>query len=125
VNDVPTSLDEFRATPYIQTDLRVSRAIEIGDRWTIMPFAEFFNLFNRNNPGANYVTNVAALPVPQDQAQAGNVTDLCTNSDCTATQPVHSLKQLGFPAGGLGDFFGPGTTVGIPFAAQLGVRVSF
>jgi hypothetical protein len=30
-----------------------------------------------------------------------------------------------FPAGGLGDFFGPGTTVGIPFAAQLGVRVNF
>jgi hypothetical protein len=29
------------------------------------------------------------------------------------------------PAGGLGDFFGPGTTVGIPFAAQLGVRVNF
>jgi hypothetical protein len=25
----------------------------------------------------------------------------------------------------LGDFFGPGTTVGIPFAAQLGVRVTF
>jgi hypothetical protein len=34
-------------------------------------------------------------------------------------------KQLLFPAGGLGDFFGPGTTVGIPFAAQLGVRVNF
>jgi hypothetical protein len=25
-----------------------------------MPFVEFFNLFNRNNPGANYVTNVAS-----------------------------------------------------------------
>jgi hypothetical protein len=25
----------------------------------------------------------------------------------------------------LGDFFGPGTTVGIPFAAQVGVRVTF
>lgn len=125
VNGVPTSLDEFRATPYIQTDLRVSRPTAIGDRWTIMPFAEFFNLFNRNNPGANYVTNIAALPVPQDQAQAGNVTDVCTNSDCTSTQPVHSLNQLGIPSGGLGDFFGPGTTVGIPFAAQLGVRVTF
>jgi hypothetical protein len=29
------------------------------------------------------------------------------------------------PAGGLGDFFGPGTTVGIPFAAQLGLCLSF
>ncbi len=125
VNGVPTSLDEFRATPYIQTDLRVSRPFRLGERWTIMPFVEFFNLFNRNNPGANYVTNVASLPVPSAQAQTGNATSICTNSDCTATEPIISLKQLGVPAGALGDFFGPGTTVGIPFAAQLGLRVSF
>jgi hypothetical protein len=90
-----------------------------------VPFAEFFNVFNRNNPGANYVTNVASLPVPAEQAQAGDIGDVCTNAECTATRPVRSLKQLGFPAGALGDFFGPGTTVGIPFAAQLGIRVSF
>jgi Carboxypeptidase regulatory-like domain len=125
VNGVPTSLDEFRATPYIQTDLRVSRPVKLGERWTIMPFAECFNLFNRNNPGANYVTNVASLPVPAAQAQAGDITDICVNSDCSATQPVSSLKQLGVPAGALGDFFGAGTTVGIPFAAQLGVRATF
>jgi hypothetical protein len=29
------------------------------------------------------------------------------------------------PAGALGDFFGPGTTVGVPFSAQLGARFSF
>jgi hypothetical protein len=125
VNGVPTSLDEFRATPYIQTDLRVSRPVHLGDSFTIQPFAELFNLFNRNNPGANYVTNVAALPVPTDQAQSGNVTDLCTNADCSATQPITSLKQLGIPGGALGDFFGPGTTVGIPFAAQLGFKAIF
>jgi hypothetical protein len=125
VNGVPTSLDEFRATPYIQTDLRVSRPIPLGDRWNVMPFVEFFNLFNRNNPGANYVTNVVSLPVPSAQAQAGNITSICTDADCSATQPVTSLKQLGLPAGALGDFFGPGTTVGIPFAAQIGVRITF
>jgi hypothetical protein len=125
VNGTPTSLDEFRATPYIQTDLRVSRPIHLGERWIITPFVEFFNLFNRNNPGANYVTNVVSLPVPSAQAQAGNVSDICLNADCTATQPITSLKQLGVPAGALGDFFGPGTTVGIPFAAQLGARVTF
>jgi hypothetical protein len=125
VNGVPTSLDEFRATPYIQTDLRVSRPFRLGEGWTVMPFVEFFNLFNRNNPGANYVTNVASLPVPSAETQAGNVTSICTNADCSATTPVTSLKQLGIPAGALGDFFGPGTTVGIPFAAQLAVRVSF
>jgi hypothetical protein len=90
-----------------------------------MPFAEFFNLFNRNNPGANYVTNVASLPVPSAQAQTGDISSVCTNQDCSGTRPITTLNQLAVPAGGLGDFFGPGATVGIPFAAQLGVRVSF
>ena len=125
VNGARTSLDEFRGTPYIQVDLRVSRPFNFGDRWSLIPFAEFFNLFNRNNPGANYVTNVAALPVPPSEAASGNVTHICTNPACTTVQPITSLNQLGVPAGGLGDFFGPGTTVGIPFAAQLGVRVTF
>jgi hypothetical protein len=31
---------------------------------------------------------------------------------------------LRVPAGALGDFFGPGTTVGIPFAAQA-IRLAF
>jgi hypothetical protein len=125
VNGIPTSLDEFRGTPYFQTDLRISRPIQLGERWTVMPFAEFFNLINRNNPGANYITNVASLPVPSAQAQAGDIDSVCVTPDCSTTRPVTSLKQLGIPAGGLGDFFGPGTTVGIPFAAQLGVRITF
>jgi Carboxypeptidase regulatory-like domain len=117
VNNQPTTLDEFRATPYIQTDLRVSRPFALSRRKlegaNMMPFIEMFNVFNRNNPGANYVTNAASIPS-------------CTvitpsSSNCTATK----LKQLGIPGGALGDFFGPGTTVGIPFAAQLGLRLSF
>lgn len=125
VNGVPTSLDEFRGKAYIQADVRVARPFNFHDRWSIMPFAEFFNLFNRNNPGANYVTSVAALPVPGSQQQSGNVTSICVDAACTMTKPVTSLQQLAVPAGALGDFFGPGTTVGIPFAAQLGVRVTF
>jgi hypothetical protein len=121
VDGVKTTLDEFRGTPYIQTDLRVSRPIHFHERYTATPFIEFFNLFNRNNPGANYVTNVAILPVnnPND------VTAVCLNASCTQSVPVTSGKQLLVPAGALGDFFGPGTTVGIPFAAQLGVRLTF
>jgi outer membrane receptor protein involved in Fe transport len=125
VNGVPTSLDQFRGTPYIQVDLRVSRPFKIHDRWTVIPFFEFFNLFNRNNPGANFVTNVAALPVPLAQMQSGNVTSICADPACTTTRPVTSLGQLTFPAGALGDFFGPGTTVGIPFAGQFGVKLKF
>jgi hypothetical protein len=121
VDGVKTTLDEFRGTPYIQTDLRVSRPIHFRERYTATPFIEFFNLFNRNNPGANYVTNVAILPVNDPN----NVTGLCLNPACTEITPVTSGKQLLVPAGALGDFFGPGTTVGIPFAAQLGVRLTF
>ncbi len=125
INGVPTVLDEFRGTPYIQTDLRVARLLHLGDRWTILPFVEFFNLFNRLNPGANYVTNAGSLPVPATQAQSGNITSVCTDAFCDTTTPVTSLKQLSIPAGSLGDFFGSGTTVGIPFAAQFGTRVTF
>jgi hypothetical protein len=123
VDGVQTTQDEFRGTPYIQTDLRVSRPFSFRDRLKVIPFVEFFNIFNRNNPGANYVTNIAAEPIPVNNLS--NVTAFCLNASCTETQPITNPKQLLFPAGALGDFFGPGTTVGIPFAAQLGVRVSF
>ena len=130
VNGAYTSLDEFRGTPYIQSDLRVTRPININERWHVDPFIEFFNLFNRNNPGANFAVNVVQLPVPAAQMAPNaqgitNVTSICTVADCSQTTPVTSLKQLEIPEGGLGDFFGPGTTVGIPFAAQIGVRVTF
>jgi hypothetical protein len=122
VNGVYTSLDEFRGRGYIQSDLRVTRPIKISERWRVDPFIEFFNLFNRNNPGANYAVNVVQLPNPIfDSANPNNVVGIC-NPNCV---PITSLKQLEIPEGALGDFFGPGTTVGIPFAAQLGVRVTF
>ncbi|HEY0760152.1 MAG TPA: TonB-dependent receptor [Acidisarcina sp.] len=125
VNGKALALDSMRGTPYIQADLRLSRPTMLGDRWSLTPFLELFNVFNRSNPGANYVTDVAALPVPQSEVQAGNITDVCANADCNALTPVKHLGQLRLPGGALGDFFGPGTTVGIPFAAQFGVRASF
>ncbi len=121
VDGVETTLDEFRGTPYIQMDLRAGRTFTFRDRWSITPFVEFFNLFNRNNAGANYVTDISALPVPVNNL--ANVTALCPTPACNV--PVTNPKQLLVPAGAFGDFFGPGTTVGIPFAAQLGVRLLF
>jgi outer membrane receptor protein involved in Fe transport len=124
VNGVKTNLDAFRGTPYVQADLRVARPFNFHERWSLIPFVEFFNLFNRNNPGANFVTNIAALPAPVNDPT--NATSICSNPPgCTQFVPITSLKQLALPEGALGDFFGPGTTVGIPFAAQLGVRVTF
>ncbi len=131
VNGAYTGLDIFRGTPYIQSDLRVTRPFKIKEHWQVDPFIEFFDLFNRNNPGANFAVNVAQLPVsaaqmaPDPVTGITNVTSLCANANCTQTTPITSLKQLEIPEGALGDFFGPGTTVGIPFAAQLGVRVTF
>jgi hypothetical protein len=123
INGVQTSMDQFRGAPYIQVDMRVSHQFKLGDRFTATPFVEFFNLFNRNNPGANYVTNLAALPTPVNDLT--NATAFCLDPSCTQTQAITSPNQLRVPAGGLGDFFGPGTTVGIPFAAQLGARLTF
>ena len=129
VNGNETTLDQFRGTPFIQADLRITRPIKVGDRLRIDPFAELFNLFNRNNPGANYVTGISVLPKPVDNL--ANAQNICTIAALTygpACAPVaitNPQKQLLFPSGALGDFFGPGTTVGIPFAAQLGVRVTF
>ncbi len=121
INGVQTTMDQFRGTPYIQVDLRVTRPFKVKENWQIMPFVEFFNLFNRNNPGANYVTDISALPTPVNNLY--NATALCPTPACSV--PITNPKQLLVPAGALGDFFGPGTTVGIPFAAQLGVRVTF
>jgi hypothetical protein len=124
VNGIKTSLDEFRGTPYIQWDFRVSRPFTFHERFTATPFIEFFNIFNRNNPGANYVTNVGAFPVPVNDTS--NITGICANPPtCSTFTPITSLKQLSFPAGALGDFFGPGTTVGGAFAAQIGGRFTF
>jgi hypothetical protein len=125
-----TSLDEFRGRPYMQADLRVTRPFQLNERWHIDPFIEFFNLFNRNNPGANYAVNAAQLPVPQPETVANAlgqtiISSICANAACSQTTPLTSLKQLEIPEGALGDFFGPGTTVGTPFAAQVGVRVTF
>jgi Carboxypeptidase regulatory-like domain/TonB dependent receptor len=121
INGVQTTMDQFRGTPYVQVDLRVTRPFKVGERWQIMPFVEFFNLFNRNNPGANYVTDISALPTPVNNLY--NATALCPTPACSV--PITNPNQLLVPSGALGDFFGPGTTVGIPFAAQIGVRATF
>ncbi|MGI9071405.1 MAG: carboxypeptidase regulatory-like domain-containing protein [Bryobacteraceae bacterium] len=122
VNGRQTSLDEFRGKPYMQVDLRVSRPLRFAERYELRPFVESFNLFNRTNPGNNYTGGVDQLHLPPDQL--ANVTQVCLDADCRSRRPVR-VNDLRVPAGALGDFFGPGTTVGIPFAAQLGVRLSF
>ncbi|HKW64043.1 MAG TPA: TonB-dependent receptor [Candidatus Acidoferrum sp.] len=124
INGVETSLDEFRGAPYVQMDMRVTRPIKFRERWTVSPFVELFNLFNRNNPGNNYIPDISAIPTPVNNL--ANVTSVCLDPPaCTQNRPVTTGNQLLFPAGALGDFFGPGSTVGIPFAAQIGLKLTF
>jgi Carboxypeptidase regulatory-like domain/TonB dependent receptor len=125
VNGQQTTLDQFRGTPFAQIDMRVSRNFKLGEHASLRPFVEFFNLLDRTNPGNNFVSDIGALPVPSGEVAAGNVTHLCLNADCSAMQPITSLNQLKKPGGALGDFFGPGTTVGMPFAAQFGLKFTF
>jgi hypothetical protein len=116
------SLDEFRATPYMQVDLRVNRPMHFREQYELRPFVEFFNLLNRSNPGNNSAAGVEQLPVPP--IQLASVAQYCLTADCTSRRAITS-NDLRVRADALGHFFGPGTTVAIPFAAQLGVRFSF
>ena len=127
INGVKTTLDQFRGTAFMQADVRVARPFKVNERWQVMPFVEFLNLFNRNNPSNNYVADVAALGFIPPEQLGGDITNICGDPGCDPANylPITSLGQLRKPAGALGDFFGPGTTVGIPFAAQFGVRVTF
>ena len=112
----------MNAVPY-QTFMNRAFEFHVRERITLRPFVEFFNLLNRTNPGNNIVNNVSALPTPVNDPS--NATAFCLDPACTQARPIHSIKDLRAPAGALGDFFGPGTTVGVPFAAQLGFRLSF
>lgn len=114
-----TSLDAFRGTAFQQIDVRVTREFRRGESLQVEPFVEFFNLLNRRNTGNNFATSVAQLPVPP--SEQADVRDVCLDAACTALRP----SDLRVPAGALGDFFGAGTTVGLPFAAQVGLRITF
>jgi len=69
----------------------VTRPININERWRVEPFIEFFNLFNRNNPGANYAVNITQIPATFDMN--GAVNGVC-NPNCVL---LTSLKQLEIP----------------------------
>ena len=122
INGRQTSLDEFRGTAFQQIDVRVTREFRRGESLRVEPFVECFNLLNRRNAGNNFATSVAQLPVPP--GEQADVRHVCLDAACTALRAVRP-SDLRVPAGALGDFFGAGTTVGLPFAAQVGLRITF
>ena len=41
INGVQTTMDQFRGTPYVQVDLRVTRPFPLEERWRICPLSNF------------------------------------------------------------------------------------
>ena len=122
INGQKTTLDQFRGSPFRQIDLRVTREFAFGENIRLLLFGECFNLLNRQNAGNNYASSLAQLPIPA--SEYGDARHACVNTECTSLRPLQA-RDLLVPAGALGDFFGPGTTVGMPRAAQLGLRLVF
>ena len=106
VMGTPTALDAFRGTPYIQVDMRVARPVKVNDRLQVYPFAEFFNLFNRNNPGANFIGTISLLPVVTTDGI--NVTGICGDPSCSpATDSHYQPEAARNPIGRPGRFLRP------------------
>jgi outer membrane receptor protein involved in Fe transport len=122
INGRQTTLDQFRGSPFRQIDVRVTREFSFGEDTRLLLFGECFNLLNRQNAGNNYASSLAQLPIPA--SEYANLRHACVDAGCTSLRPLEA-RDLLIPAGALGDFFGPGTTVGMPRAAQLGLRLVF
>ena len=106
-----TKFNQFRGEPFYQTDLRVQKTFNFGERWKLEAIADMFNIFNNTNFGDAFMgdtlhngTDVSSIPLGS-----------CAEASCVPRIPV-SLFGGGF--GGAG-------TIGIPFQAQLGLRLRF
>lgn len=91
-------------------DLRLSKVFRIGERWTIEPIAEVFNLFN--------VTNVLGVS-NVNYSGASNV--LVRNSNDPASAGFLRSSSFGQPVTTAGGVFGSGG----PRAFQFAARVTF
>ncbi|HKG46219.1 MAG TPA: carboxypeptidase regulatory-like domain-containing protein [Pyrinomonadaceae bacterium] len=91
-------------------DLRVSRVFKIGERWTIEPIAEVFNLFN--------VTNVLGV---SNVNYSGFSNVLVRDSNDPASAGFSRSSSFGQPVTTAGGVFGSGG----PRAFQFAARVTF
>jgi len=91
-------------------DLRVSKVFRIGERWTIEPIAEVFNLFN--------VTNVLGV---SNTNYSGFSNVLVRDNNDPSTAGFLRSSSFGQPVTTAGGVFGSGG----PRAFQFAVRVSF
>jgi hypothetical protein len=50
--DFKTGRNHFVAPPFLNTDVRIAKRFDFGERVKLHAYLEFFNLFNRDNPAA-------------------------------------------------------------------------
>ena len=91
-------------------DLRVSKVFRIGERWTIEPIAEVFNLFN--------VTNVLGV---SNVNYSGFSNVLVPDSNDPSSPGFLRSSSFGQPVTTAGGVFGSGG----PRAFQFAARVTF
>ena len=100
MNGVKTTLDQFRGTPYIQADFRVSRPIRIrralGDPAICRVLQPLQPQQSRRELRDRHFR--AAHPGERSEQRHGDL----RRSELHAIVPITSLKQLVVPAGGAG-----------------------
>jgi len=108
---VPLVPDDLKfGDNFSSLDLRVSKVFRFGERWTVEPMAEVFNLFN--------VTNVLGVS-NVNYSGFGNV--LVRDSNDPATPGFLRSSSFGQPVTTAGGVFGSGG----PRAFQFAARVTF
>lgn len=108
---VPLVQDDLKlGDNFSSLDLRVSRVFKIGERWTIEPIAEAFNLFN--------VTNVLGV---SNVNYSGLSNVLVRDSNDPASPGFLRSSSFGQPVTTAGGVFGSGG----PRAFQFAARVTF
>lgn len=114
--------NQLRGDPYYQTDIRVQKNFKVGERFKIAVVADMFNIFNRANFGNNFQSSSDGYdPHVQPDVPA---TASCPNDQYPCTfAPASKLPRI--PTELFGGGYGGAGTIGIPFQAQLGLRISF
>jgi hypothetical protein len=108
---VPLVRDDLRlGDNFSSLDLRVSRVFRIGERWTVEPIAEVFNLFN--------VTNVLGV---SNVNYSGFSNVLVRDSNDPGSAGFLRSSSFGQPVTTAGGVFGSGG----PRAFQFAARVTF
>jgi len=110
--------NSLRGDPYYQTDLRVQKTINFGERIKLEAIADLFNVFNTVNFGNSFETNTRSMSL----GDSGRCTP-SGSTGCVAGPALNELPRI--PNTLFGGGFGGAGTVGIPFQAQFGLRLRF